>query len=106
MLSLPSAPDARVTADEDPIDAEFVELDALFSPPPVPALREFDPEVTATRLAELSGFLPAVPRYEAPPSSRSAADESYFFAPPPTTAGGPLALPRAKPRSPKPSRTA
>ncbi|MFD0524159.1 MMPL family transporter [Paractinoplanes durhamensis] len=93
VLSLPAAPDARVVADEDPVDAEIVDPISLFTQPDVPVLREFDPEVTATRLAELSGFLPAAPRYDAPASRPSSSEDSFFFGSPGAPPSGPLALP-------------
>ncbi|MEU4242731.1 MMPL family transporter [Actinoplanes sp. NPDC026619] len=91
VLSLPAAPDATVVADEEPVDAEIVEAESLFAQPEAPVLPEFDPAVTATRLAELSGFLPAVPRYDAPAPRPT--DDSFFFAPPSSAGPGPLALP-------------
>ncbi|GIM96768.1 MMPL family transporter [Paractinoplanes toevensis] len=88
VLSLPAAPAARPVADEEPVDAEIVDSGLFFAQPELPQLPEFDPEVSATRLAELSGFLPAVPRYE-PPAPRPKSDDAFFFGAPQS----PLALP-------------
>ncbi|GIF22406.1 RND superfamily putative drug exporter [Actinoplanes tereljensis] len=88
VLSLPAAPEARVVADEEPVDAEIVDSGLFFAQPELPQLPEFDPAVAATRLAELSGFLPAVPRYE-PPAPRPKSDDAFFFGAPQS----PLALP-------------